>query len=213
MNNIRLLKTIDRFFKLAVEAEELPPDSKDLDTVLKNLSDLETFTARVDYAEKNLKHLSSGSSRVVYVLPGEKEVLKLAKNDRGVAQNKVESKLKCKYVNKTTRACKDGCWKISPFLDKITEKEFEKLTDISFKDFGEALSYGLKDISSDSPKKPKNFDEIAKTEIYKDIVECSKEHDLLPGDLARISSFGQVDGHPTLLDAGLTRKIYDKFYE
>lgn len=213
MNPTRLLKLANYFCKLATESEELPADSTDPAVILKNLSKLETYKARVDYAEKNLDHLSSGSSRVVYTMPGKKEVLKLAKNDRGVAQNKIEAKLKCKYINKTTKACPDGCWKISPFLDKVTEKEFEELSDMDFEEFGEALSYGLKDVSGSSAEKPKHFDEISKSEMYKDLVECGKKNKLMAGDLARISSWGQVDGHPTLLDAGLTKEIYDEFYE
>lgn len=214
MSTDNLLKLVNKFFKLATESEELPADSKDVAVVLKNLTKIETFTARVEYAEKNLDHLSSGSSRVVYTLPGKKEVLKLAKNERGVAQNKVEAKLKCKYINKTTKACPDGTWKLSPFLDKVTEKEFEKLCDMNFKEFGAALEYGLKSVSDNSDKKkPKNFDEISKSEMYKDLVTCGKKHELMPGDLSRISSWGQIDGHPTLLDAGLTRDIYDEFYE
>lgn len=209
----RLVNRVNLFLKLATDSEKLPENSDDPAVILKNLSSLETFKARVDYAEKNLGHLSSGSSRVVYTMPGKKEVLKLAKNDRGVAQNKVESKMKCKYINKTTKSCPEGCWKISPFLDKVTEKEFEELTDLNFKDFGEALDYGLKSVSESSAKKPKNFEEISKTEMYKTLVDCGKEYDLMPGDLSRISSWGQVDGHPTLLDSGLTREIYDEFYE
>lgn len=213
MNIDKLLKLANHFLKLATESEELPANSKDINVVLKNLTDLETFKARVDYAEKNLKHLSSGSSRVIYVLPGEKEVLKLAKNDRGVAQNKIESKIECKFINKTTRACSEGCWKISPFLDKVTEKEFEKLSGFNFKEFGDALRYGLKDISGSDVDKPKNFDEISKSEMYKTLVKCAEKYDLMPGDLVRISSWGQVDGHPTLLDAGLTKEIFEEFYE
>lgn len=211
MNLNKICKLVQEFLKLAVESEELPPDSSDLDTVLKNLSKLETYTARVDYAEKNLKHLSSGSSRVVYML--DDEVLKLAKNDRGVAQNKVESKLKCKFINPTTKSDKDGVWKISPCLDKITEKEFEELCSINFKDFTEALSYGLKDVSGEKKFKPKCFEEVEKSEIYKDLVKIAKEYKLMPGDMGRISSWGKVDDHPTLLDAGLTREIYDEYYE
>lgn len=213
MKNNKLFKLINNFFKLAAESEELPENSKDVSTILKNLSSLETFKARVDYAEKNLKHLSSGTSRVVYVLPGEKEVLKLAKNERGVAQNKVESKVKSKYVNETVKSCKNGCWKISPFLDKITEKEFEELCGVNFKDFGESLSYGLKEISKDDKKKPKCFDEVSKTKIYKDLTDCAKKNKLLAGDLKRISSWGVNGDTPVLLDAGLTKEIFDEFYE
>lgn len=209
----QLLQKIDSFFKMAAEAEEVPKASKDVGTILTTLSKLETFKARVDYAEKCLKHLSSGSSRVIYVMPGEKEVMKLAKNDRGVAQNKVESKVKSKYVNKTTKSDPNGVWKLSPFLEKVTEKEFEGMIDCSFEDFGEALDYALKTISEDSAKKPNNFEEVSKLDIFKELVDVAKKHDLMPGDLTRISSWGQVDKHPTLLDAGLTKEIYDEFYE
>jgi hypothetical protein len=215
MNVDRIVRLADIFYAIAVKSEDLPENSDDPETILKNLSKLETFKARVDYAEKNLKHLSSGSSRVIYVLP-DKTVLKLAKNDRGVAQNKVESEpgMKSKYINKTLKADKDGVWRISPFLDKITEKEFEKMTGVSFKDFGEALGYGLKSVSDNSDKKkPDDFEDISKLDIYKELVEIGKKYELLPGDLERISSWGQVDDHPIVLDAGLTRDIYDEFYE
>lgn len=207
------MQRIDTFFKLATESEKVPEASKDISTILKTLAQLETFKARVDYAEKCLDHLSSGSSRVIYTMPGGKEVMKLAKNDRGVAQNIAESKVKSKYVNKTTKSDPDGVWKLSPFLEKVTEKEFEKMVDCSFEDFGEAVRYGLRDISSNDIKKPKNFENVEKLEIYKEIISVAKKHDLMPGDLARISSFGKIDGHPIILDAGLTREIYDKYYE
>ncbi len=210
--HLKLLKKIDTLFRLAVESEKVPEASKDTGTILKTLSGLETFKARVDYAEKCLDHLSSGSSRVIYTMNDGKEVMKLAKNDRGVAQNIAESKVKSKYVNKTTKSDPDGVWKLSPFLEKVTEKEFEKMAGCSFEEFGEAIRFGLKSISTSDVKKPKNFDDVSKLEIYKEVVKISKQHDLMPGDIARISSWGQVDGHPTLLDAGLTKEIYDEFY-
>jgi hypothetical protein len=202
-----LISQANLFYRLATK------DS--LDTILKTLSDLDTFTDRVDYAEKHLEHLSSGSSRVIYLTPN-KTVLKLAKNNRGIAQNKVEAnpKMTSKYVNKTLKADKNGVWKISPFLDKITEKDFKEMTGIDFKDFGEAISYGLKAISENSDaEKPKDFDKIKKLDIYKEIIRLGEEWDLLPGDIERISSWGTDKGHPVLLDAGLTRDIYDEFYD
>ena len=48
----------------------------------------------MEYAEANLQHISSGSSRVIYK-SGDKAI-KLAKNDRGVAQNKAEANPKMK---------------------------------------------------------------------------------------------------------------------
>lgn len=186
---------------------------------LKELSKLETFTDRIKYAEEHWKHLSSGSSRVIYVLD-DGRVLKLAKNKKGLAQNIAESdpKMKSKYINPTIEYDKEGIWKISPYLDKITEKEFEELTDMNFKEFGEALEYGLQEIGADSDDsaketKPKNFEKINQSSMYKELVKIGKKQHLMPGDLSRISSWGRNNDHPVLLDTGLNLEIYDEFYE
>ena len=50
---------------------------------------LKSFNARINYCQENLKRISSGSSRIVYMIDDEK-VLKLAKNNKGIAQNEVE---------------------------------------------------------------------------------------------------------------------------
>lgn len=197
-----------RFYVLATQKAPL-------ETVLKQLSALDTFKDRVDYAEEHLEHLSSGSSRVIYRTP-DGDVLKLAKNERGRAQNKVEGnpKMKSKYVNQTLKADPNGLWIIAPYLEDVTEKEFEEMIGIPFEDFGEALRYGLREISGnlDNPK-PDNFAKIEKTDIYRELIKLGKEFELLGGDLARISSWRQKDKHPVLADAGLTKDIYDEFYE
>jgi hypothetical protein len=36
---------------------------------------------------------------------------------------------------------------------------------------------------------------------------------LMPGDLARISSWGTKDNQPILIDAGLTKDVFAEFYE
>lgn len=214
MNANKLLRFATMFLSLAT-AEELPEDSKDLKTVLSNLENLETNSARVKYAERNLKHLSSGSSRVVYLTPDE-TIVKLAKNDKGIAQNKAESnpEMKSQFLNKILGAAKNGAWIETCYLDKITEKEFKEMTGLEFKDFGDAISYGLRDISGDEEeKKPKNFDKVAESDIYKELRDIGEKFKLLPGDISRISSWGEKDGKPVLIDAGLTRDIYDEYYE
>ncbi len=216
MNVNKILRFASIFESLAAsEKEELPEDSKDLDVVLKNIQKLETYNARKKYAEKNLKHLSSGSSRIVYLTP-EKTILKLAKNDRGIAQNKVESnsKMKSKYLNKVLRKASNHAWIEVSFLKKITVKQFEKMTDLDFDDFGEAINYGLKSVSgSKDMKEPDNFDEVSKSSIYKDLVAVGKKFKLMPGDIARISSWGTKDGLPVLIDAGLTKDVFEEYYE
>jgi hypothetical protein len=215
MNANKLLRFATIFYSLA-SGEELPKDSKDLPTILKNISDLETYTARKNYAENNLEHLSSGSSRIVY-LTNKKTIIKMAKNDKGIAQNKAEisaSKVNSKYLNKALSHGDNYSWIEVPFLEKITEKDFKEMTDIDFNDFSEAIRFSLKKISGNTDtEKPENYDDVVKSSFFNDIVDIGKKLDLMPGDLARISSFGKKDGHPVLIDVGLTSVIFKDFYE
>src|ERR1700677_4811773 len=100
MNSNKLLRFAQMFYSLAV-SEDVPESSEDVAVILKNLENLETYAARKKYAEKNLKHLSSGSARIVYLTP-DKTVVKLAKNDKGIAQNEAEAhpKMTPKFLNK-----------------------------------------------------------------------------------------------------------------
>ena len=59
----------------------------------------------------------------------------------------------------------------------------------------------------------KNFDEVAKSEIYKEMKRIGEKFKLMPGDIARISSWGTKDGRPVLIDAGLTKDVFDEFYD
>lgn len=214
MNLKKILKFATLYYSLAA-AEELPENSKDLSVILKNIEKLETYHARKKYAEKNLKHLSSGSSRIVYLTP-KKTIIKLAKNDKGIAQNKAEANpdMKSKYLNKIIKHASNFSWLETHYLDKITAKDFKKMTDLDFDDFGEAIRYGLKNVSGNTDKdKPKNFDEIVDSAIYKDLKEIGKKFKLMPGDLARISSWGTKDGKPILIDAGLTKEVFEEYYE
>jgi len=217
MNPDNLLKLANLFYSTADShsKERLPKNSEDLPEVLKNIERLDTYKARVEYAENNMEHLSSGSARIAFKT-NEDTVIKLAKNDKGIAQNKVEVKASgtSKFINKCIRHAKNMYWIEVDYLDKISEKDFEKLSGISFKDFGEAISYGLKNVSENSgEKKPKNFDEVSKTEIYKEIKKVGEELELLPGDLERISSWHRKGNQLILVDAGLTRKVYDDYYD
>lgn len=215
MNFTKLLRKTEMFYILASETEKLPDNSKNLKVVLKNLDSLETYQARKKYAEKNLKHLSSGSSRIVYkTLDG--TIIKLAKNDKGIAQNKAEAnpKMKSKFLNEIIDYSKKYTWIQTHFLEKIKVSDFKEMTGLDFDDFGDSISYGLKGVSGSSDKKkPDSFDEVSKSEIYKEMYKIGKKFKLMPGDLSRISSWGTKDDCPILIDAGLTKDVYEDFYE
>jgi hypothetical protein len=209
----RLLKSASFFYSLATES--LPKNSKDLKTILSNLEKLDTFKARKKYASNNLKKLSSGSSRAVY-LTNNDTVIKLAKNTRGYAQNKAEAtaKIKSNRLNKIINKAKDYLWIESPFLKKITENKFKKMTNLDFKEFGDSLRYGLRNISGNLDKdKPKSFEDVSKTSFYKEIKEICNSLNLLPGDLAKLSSWCELDNEPIIIDFGLTKEIFSDYYE
>lgn len=214
MNANKLLRFSTLFYSLAAK-EQLPENSKDLATILKNIEKLETYQARKKYAEENLKHLSSGSSRIVYETPG-KTIVKLAKNDKGIAQNKAEAnpKMKSKFLNEIISHADNHSWIETHYLKKISPKDFKKMTDLDFEDFGQSLRYGLRHVSGNLDKnKPKKFEEVSKSDIYKELKEIGDKFHLMPGDLARISSWGVKDKHPVLIDAGLTKEVFEDFYE
>ncbi len=214
MNANKLLRFATMFYSLAA-GEELPADSSDLKVVLSNLERLETYNARKNYAERNLEHLSSGSSRIVYLTPS-KTIIKLAKNDKGIAQNKAEANpgMKSKYLNPIISCAKNHSWCETNYLEKITEKKFQEMTKLNFDDFGDSLRYGLKSVSGNKDiEKPENFEKVSESDIYKELKDIGEKFKLLPGDIARISSWGTKDGRPVLIDAGLTRDIFDEFYE
>jgi hypothetical protein len=214
MHPNKLLRFATMFYSMAM-GEEIPADSKELKTVLANIENLETYAARKEYAERNFTHLSSGSSRIVY-LTSRETIIKLAKNDKGIAQNEAEAnpKMKSKFLNKILSCAQNAAWIEVPYLEKITEKQFEEMTGLKFEDFGESIRYGLRDVSGNTDqKKPDNFAKVEKLDIYKEMKDIGEKFKLMPGDLARISSWGTKGGNPVLIDAGLTADVFEDFYE
>ena len=57
---------------------------------MKEFKAIRTFVDRVNYCNSILKYLGRGSSRMVYEIDDEK-VLKLAYNNKGIAQNRAEA--------------------------------------------------------------------------------------------------------------------------
>lgn len=204
----------DRIIKRAFLFYSLAKEYKELYDILDSAEKLDTYKDRESLLEKKLKRISSGSSRIVYSYNND-IVVKFAKNEKGIAQNKAESniKIKSKYVNKVIDKSKKYNWITCAYLDDLKEKDFKELIGYSFKDISECFLYSLKKLSDSKYKKPKNFDEISKTSFYKDILNIAEKYKLMPGDLSRISSWKKKNNNPVLVDMGLTKKVYDDYYD
>lgn len=117
------------------------PNSWDFNT----FNNLKTFKSRIDYCNKTLHRIGSGTSRIVYQIDDEK-VLKLAKNEKGIAQNDIEiqysnysdiSDITAEIFNHD----QNDIWLEMEVANKLTTNIFKNIVGYSFKDFVAAMSF------------------------------------------------------------------------
>lgn len=186
---------------------------KNLYTFLNKISSLKNFEDRIKLASKHFEKIGDGSARTVFALPEDK-VIKIAKNDKGTAQNLEESKpeLHTSITSRVIAADVEGAWVICHFAKDITHSRFQKLTGIDFDDLADALYYKFNN-ESDEFEKPKTYESIIKTKIFNDLANLIYADDLIIGDIARIESWGEDDERPVLVDFGLNKETYKDLYQ
>jgi len=188
---------------------------------LEKFKSLTSFKDRVAYCNATLKKLGAGSSRVVYQIDPV-TVLKLAKNGRGVQQNRTEAnEYGHDYFSEVRTNVYDyddenELWVISEMGKPITPEVFEKETGINFRLFDhyvqlrEGQNNGKKITDKDfltymTPDQLKLMDD---DDFVGKVVEFMFNNGLSAGDVGRISSWGIVnrDGHNmvVLMDYGYT---------
>ena len=186
-------------------------------------SKLSSFNQRVQYAEKNLTRISSGSSRIVYKID-EAKVLKLAKNKKGIAQNEVEIDFSNDYmwdglVAEIFNHDPNGLWVEMELATKLTPSIFKQVTGLDFKEYGECLRYYEQEQTSRGRirmSKPESYDEMWENEFGSDIFNLVGSYDIPVGDLTRLSTYGVVnrdnDLSVVMIDYGLTEDVYSSYY-
>ena len=166
-----------------------------------------------NYALKTkLKELGAGSSRVVFLL-GAKKVLKIAMNDKGIAQNETEADVstspKTKPIIAKVLDYDDGFkWLISEIVRPINEREFAVIAGMSFNNFVEDIRWFWEEGTESLTKTPKDK-MIAAT------IETMRAHDLIAADIVKkVDHWGKTaDGRVVLLDYGYTKNVYAKHYK
>lgn len=194
------------------------------------LKSLKTFRDRKNYCDKYLGfNVGSGSSRLVYQLDDEK-VLKLAKNEKGIAQNEQEYSFgQEKFVDVTPHIFNEMCdivkftFIVSEYVLPAKEKDFIELYGINFNTFisvintvsvwyGRKRSLGTKVLSDEEMEylQEENPD-------IKEFVDYVSNYQPPIGDMLRLANYGMVmrEGSPqiVLLDSGLSDEIYNKYYK
>lgn len=193
---------------------------------MEELKSLKTFKQKADYCAKTLKRLSSGSSRIVYLVDDTK-VLKLAKNKKGLEQNRAESNTHIQDYDCFARVFDsdyDDYWVEMELAQKCTEAKFQSIVGFTLKQIYSAIEYYHSDVAG---IKYNRFTTREGKEIFK---QYGDENELLfglthfisdyqlkgIGDFGQLSSYGIVErnGQPTvvLIDYGLGNRTYDMYF-
>lgn len=185
---------------------------------------LTSFKQRIKYCQENLQRISSGSSRIVYKIDDTK-VLKLAKNQRGVAQNETEIEwgqdgYYGQILAKTIDSEPNGLWVEMQLARSVSKAKFE-----SFFGFTTNLlhEYLYNECNHQSRMKfdidPKVVNVLNENEFVNVLLNFIRDTDSEKtfGDFAKLSSFGLVNRHGSeeivFIDYGLTSAVYDSYYK
>ncbi len=199
---------------------------------------------RLEYASKTLQmyKLGQGSSRIVYELPDSGgKVLKIARNNKGIAQNKSELDIAYKFFSNPDIApivakiyghddLSNPTWLVSEQVEPLNgqKQKFYEVTDMTYNQFLDLFEffspiYGkaknlLFRVNYALQQNP--YDESAiKTKELLTNNEFGKTINALllagiePGDIKTLGHWGVTDkGNIVLLDYGLTSDVAKKHY-
>jgi len=185
---------------------------------------LSKFAERVRYCDQHLKKISSGSARIVYLVD-DTMVLKLAKNQKGLAQCATEiqwgqDNYFGEILARTIMYHPDDLWVEMELARKVKKSDFQRLEDINFDEFGKYLKnfelenngkkpfYGITDAHKEI---------LNENQFTQSICEFMLNTDSPAGDLMRLNSYGLVTRNGeeiiVIIDFGLTNDIYNEYYK
>ena len=191
------------------------PENFDLNKFKK----LKSFKERVDYCNSTLTKLGAGSSRIVYLVD-DKTVLKLAKNQKGIGQNEVEIGASNKYYNdviaEVYESDENGLWLEMELAKPINKVRFKQILGYSVEDFGKWV-INLWNINNNRKSYYYTLDKqieeiISDSEFANSVIAFIQDYGLTPGDLGRISTYGEFDGEVKIIDYGLNDDVLSNYY-
>lgn len=189
------------------------------------LSNLKSFKQRVDYCTKHLgKSIGKGSSRLVFQYDDNK-VLKLAWNQKGVAQNNQEEMVEGNYFITPQIFDNDinDNWILSEFVLPAKKQDFEHCLGLSFEQFCSfiyaAMLYRFNDqrFASFAMSEDEYVNLLEENEYLNEFDSYIGDNGKgVCGDMTRLINYGltQREGQPTivLLDSGLNEEIFQNYY-
>lgn len=236
MTNMNLL---EKFVNLMIEKTRRTVNAKTGKVngpfIWKHFLSLKQPRSRVLYARMHLKPFGVGSSRAVFLINA-KKVLKIATNEAGFEQNRIETTIASDpdiqpIVAKVFQSDPKFRWVVSELVRELkTAKDFEDLTGVPLVGFedefeqltGTPFSHFEKMTGNEAlpDEDPMTGDSEMRREamlqhpIILAAFELATNYDLAMSDFGRIDHWGKTpDGRAVLLDYGYTVDIANRFYE
>jgi len=164
----------------------------------------------VQYAVEFLETLGKGSSRRAFLLSS-KYALKIAINEKGIAQNEAELDV---FTNPKSRAIvakvydadqEGNKWLISDLVKPLdSEEEFEQLTGVKWYLFSEQIRSHMQNRGADAQKL---------NPWVQAVIATARQNNLMHGDLRELSHWGKTpDGRCVLLDYGFNESVFQSHY-
>lgn len=184
---------------------------------------LPSFVARIRYVKARLPKIAQGSARAVFVID-DATVLKVAMNNKGLAQNKIEAEIgrgSGYPVAQVFEVGDQGAWIEMEKAAKATPKVFAQIAGIDINTFSDLIRYWSLDIKGNAKgyRKPQGYDEFVSSgdnQFINEVLSLMGDYDMPAGDIGRVSSWGVVstNGKPelVLIDYGLTQGVWDDYY-
>jgi len=195
---------------------------------MEELKTISSYAKRVAYTAERLERISSGSARVVFKIDEEK-ALKVAKNQKGLAQNQTEADYSIQQmypdlVAQVFETDEDGVFIEMELAQKVSEKIFKQLLGFSVGDLTRVLGaeayriHGAREVSSFWQNEDGGLEHLYENEWVKELIELAINFDHpMPGDFGKVSSYGMVtrDSQPSivLIDFGFSRSVYKDHYQ
>lgn len=209
---------ISQMVREALEEAVYPPNFN-----VEEFKGLQSFAAKLRYAKQRLPKVASGSARAVFVVD-DSTVIKIAMNEKGLAQNKVEQEIGSwgDYpVAKVFDSGDGGAWLEMEKANKATAAAFKKIANISFKEFGKVISRWSQEYEGKQPFINDLTDEryeaiTLENTLVIGLVQLLADYDMPWGDVVKMSSWGVVNRKGreelVLIDYGLTKNVWRDYY-
>ena len=189
------------------------------------LSNLRSFNARYKYCMQHFGgNVGKGSSRAVFQIDDER-VLKLAWNEKGVAQNSEEARAYGDDIfPQVFESDINDLWVVSEYVLPATAQDFRKCFNMTFNDFISfiyacgAYRFNLKHLRWCAMPEEKWLELLENNEDLAEFDEYIGNYGrIVIGDMTRLCNYGLTkrngEPHIVLLDSGLTEDVWNNYYK